>query len=65
MDRFDLQLNNLFTTDGIDVWKLRWYCFEPMCELENMETHEKRVFGMGGLTAQEFRQLKADFSINE
>ena len=59
MDRTDLEIPAFFTTTGEDVWKLRWFALEPTCELENMETHARKQFAMGGITAMSFRRIKA------
>ena len=58
MDRNDLEIPAFFTTNGKDIWKLRWFCLEPTCCLENMETHEEQQFGMRGITAQGFRRVE-------
>lgn len=57
MNKNDLELPSFFTTDGTDIWKLRSFCLEPTCDLENMETHKIESFGMGGLTAQGFKRI--------
>ena len=56
----DLEIPAFFTTNGGDIWKLRWFCLAPMCELENMETHEKRQFGLGGITSESFKRVKIE-----
>lgn len=47
-----------FTTDGTDVWKLKSFFDGPSCTLENVETKETSIFGMGGLTAKEFHRIQ-------
>lgn len=59
MDSSDLEADALFTTNGKDVWKLRFYCMQPTCRLENLEDPDRiESFGMGGLTAQSFHKIK-------
>lgn len=58
MDATDLEGYNFFTTDGTDMWILRYFCMEPTCRLENLQTGEKEDFGMGGLTAERFHKIK-------
>ena len=63
MDSSDLEIPAFFTTNGEDIWKLRWFAFDPMCELENMETHKKKSFAMGGITAQGFKRLRGEIEL--
>ena len=58
MNKNDLNIPAFFTTNGNDIWKLRWYALEPTCRLENMETHEVEDFAMGGITAQGFKRIE-------
>lgn len=57
MNSNDLKVGGLFTTNGLDAWKLEGYFSDPSCTLVNLETGEKKTFGMGGLTAQNFVPL--------
>jgi hypothetical protein len=57
MEFSDMEGEALYTTNGKDVWKMQWYFAGPSCCLKNLETGEQQTFGMGGLTAQEFKRL--------
>jgi hypothetical protein len=57
MDASDLEVGAIYTTDGKDVWKMQGYFTQPSCTLKNLETGETQTFGMGGLTAQNFKRL--------
>ena len=58
MNANDLGANAFFTTDGTDVWKVRSFCMQPTCILENLETGKSEDFGMGGLIAQSFHKIE-------
>lgn len=57
MNASDLRLGKFFTTDGTDIWELGTYFDGPSCTLENLKTGDKETFGMGGLTAQRFKEV--------
>lgn len=46
-----------FTTNGHDVWMMEFFYSQPSCTLINLETKEKKNFGMGGLTAESFKPI--------
>ena len=37
----DLDLDNLFTTDGKDVWRMVSFCTEPTCRLAGNEKQKR------------------------
>ncbi len=39
---------------GGGLWRIIAYCQDPTVTMENIDTHERECFGIGGLTAQEF-----------
>lgn len=51
-------LNDFFTTNGKDIWKLESYILGPSCELRNLETEEKQNFGLGGHAARSFHHIE-------
>lgn len=53
----DLKPGALFTTNGLDAWKMESCYLMPSCTIKNLETGEVMNFGMGGLTAQNFKPL--------
>ena len=57
MNTDDLDLDNLFTTDGKDVWRMVSFCTEPTCRLVNIENKEERHFGIGGIESARFHRI--------
>ena len=57
MNANDLKAGGLFTTNGLDAWKMEGYFLVPSCTLVNLETGEKQTFGMGGLISANFKPL--------
>lgn len=68
MDRNDLEVGALFTTDGEDLWELVSYCLDPTCSLKKILPDgvcvtgtvfkpQVEEFGLGGITAQKFTRV--------
>lgn len=54
---------SFFTTTGEDIWELDHFFLTPTAKLKNLKTGETRFFGMGGLTAQEFKRIEMPATI--
>ncbi len=46
-----------YTTNGNDVWRLKWFCSDPSAHLENLETHEEKGGSIYSLNLKDFVRL--------
>lgn len=58
MDASDIELNKTYTHQKKGSWRVRSYCMNPTVEMYNPETNETRDFGMGGIMAKDFEEIK-------
>ena len=43
-----------------EIWLLESHCMQPTCTMINPATGQRQSFGMGGITASEFKRLDVD-----
>ena len=51
-------VGELFTTDGLDVWRCMAYCGQPTATMENVETKQQRGGSVYSLNLAPFKRLK-------
>jgi len=58
MNKEEMEKYNFWTTGNDDIWVMESYCLTPSCRLRNLEAGKIKDFGLGGITAQEFKPIK-------